>query len=200
MIQNLKRNVGILVFDNAEVLDFAGPFEVFSVTLLPDNVKPFDVFCVAKNDNIISAVNGLQVKANYTVHNHPPIDILIISGGWGIRGVLDDPEIMEWIKNTIENCGLTLSICSGALALAKLGLLAGKPFCTHMDVYGSMYQIDPTAIPQKDKRFTRSDEKIYTSGGISAGIDLSFHIIETLFSRETALDTADYMEYNLQTN
>ena len=196
----MKRNVGILVFDNAEVLDFAGPFEVFSVTLLPDNVKPFDVFCVAKNDNIISAVNGLQVKANYTVHNHPPIDILIISGGWGIRGVLDDPEIMEWIKNTIENCGLTLSICSGALALAKLGLLAGKPFCTHMDVYGSMYQIDPTAIPQKDKRFTRSDEKIYTSGGISAGIDLSFHIIETLFSRETALDTADYMEYNLQTN
>jgi len=124
----LKRNVGILVFDNAEVLDFAGPFEVFSVTLLPDNVKPFDVFCVAKNDNIISAVNGLQVKANYTVHNHPPIDILIISGGWGIRGVLDDPEIMEWIKNTIENCGLTLSICSGALALAKLGLLAGKHF------------------------------------------------------------------------
>jgi len=196
----LKRNVGILVFDNAEVLDFAGPFEVFSVTLLPDNVKPFDVFCVAKNDNIISAVNGLQVKANYTVHNHPPIDILIISGGWGIRGVLDDPEIMEWIKNTIENCGLTLSICSAALALAKLGLLAGKPFCTHMDVYGSLYQIDPTAIPQKDKRFTRSDEKIYTSGGISAGIDLSFHIIETLFSRETALDTADYMEYNLQTN
>lgn len=196
----MKRNVGILVFDNAEVLDFAGPFEVFSVTLLPDNVKPFDVFCVAKNDNIISAVNGLQVKANYTVHNHPPIDILIISGGWGIRGVLDDPEIMEWIKNTIENCGLTLSICSGSLALAKLGLLAGKPFCTHMDVYGSMYQIDPTAIPQKDKRFTRSDEKIYTSGGISAGIDLSFHIIETLFSRETALDTADYMEYNLQTN
>lgn len=196
----MKRNVGILVFDNAEVLDFAGPFEVFSVTLLPDNVKPFDVFCVAKNDNIISAVNGLQVKANYTVHNHPPIDILIISGGWGIRGVLDDPEIMEWIKNTIENCGLTLSICSAALALAKLGLLAGKPFCTHMDVYGSMYQIDPTAIPQKDKRFTRSDEKIYTSGGISAGIDLSFHIIETLFSRETALDTADYMEYNLQTN
>ena len=196
----MKRNVGILVFDNAEVLDFAGPFEVFSVTLLPDNVKPFDVFCVAKNDNIISAVNGLQVKANYTVHNHPPIDILIISGGWGIRGVLDDPEIMEWIKNTIENCGLTLSICSAALALAKLGLLEGKPFCTHMDVYGSMYQIDPTAIPQKDKRFTRSDEKIYTSGGISAGIDLSFHIIETLFSRETALDTADYMEYNLQTN
>ncbi|MBE2219872.1 MAG: DJ-1/PfpI family protein [Ignavibacteria bacterium] len=196
----MKRNVGILVFDNAEVLDFAGPFEVFSVTLLPDNVKPFDVFCVAKNDNIISAVNGLQVKANYTVHNHPPIDILIISGGWGIRGVLDDPEIMEWIKNTIENCGLTLSICSAALALAKLGLLAGKPFCTHMDVYGSLYQIDPTAIPQKDKRFTRSDEKIYTSGGISAGIDLSFHIIETLFSRETALDTADYMEYNLQTN
>lgn len=196
----MKRNVGILVFDNAEVLDFAGPFEVFSVTLLPDNVKPFDVFCVAKNDNIISAVNGLQVKANYTVHNHPPIDILIISGGWGIRGVLDDPEIMEWIKNTIENCGLTLSICSAALALAKLGLLTGKPFCTHMDVYGSMYQIDPTAIPQKDKRFTRSDEKIYTSGGISAGIDLSFHIIETLFSRETALDTADYMEYNLQTN
>lgn len=196
----MKRNVGILVFDNAEVLDFAGPFEVFSVTLLPDNVKPFDVFCVAKNDNIISAVNGLQVKANYTVHNHPPIDILIISGGWGIRGVLDDPEIMEWIKNTIENCGLTLSICSAALALAKLGLLAGKPFCTHMDVYGSLYQIDPKAMPQKDKRFTRSDEKIYTSGGISAGIDLSFHIIETLFSRETALDTADYMEYNLQTN
>lgn len=200
MTQNSKKNVGILIFDNAEVLDLAGPFEVFSVTLLPENIKPFDVFCVAKNDNIISAVNGLQVKANFTIHNHPPIDILIISGGWGIRGVLDDPEILKWIENTIKTSRLTISICSGALALAKLGLLAGKPFCTHMDVYEGVSQIDPTALPQKDKRYVRSDEKIYTSGGISAGIDLSFHVIEELLGSETALDTAEYMEYSIQTN
>lgn len=200
MTEKLKRNVGILIFDNAEVLDFAGPFEVFSVTLLPDDIKPFDVFCVAKNDTIVSAVNGLQVKANYTIYNHPPIDILIISGGWGIRGVLDDLETLEWIKSTIRTGSLTLSICSGALVLAKLGLLAGKPFCTHKEVYGGITQIEPTAIPQMEKRFVRSGENIYTSGGISAGIDLSFHVIETLLGTEAALDTADYMEYIVHNN
>ncbi len=196
----MKRNVGILIFDNAEVLDFAGPFEVFSVTLLPDNVKPFEVFCVAKNDNIISAVNGLEVKAKYSFHNHPPIDILIISGGWGIRQVIDDPETLDWIKSTIETSSLTLCICSGSLTLAKLGLLAGKPFCTHKEVYAGISQLEPTAIPKKEKRFIRTDEKIYTSGGISAGIDLSFFIVETLLGRETAIDTAGYMEYDLHLN
>ena len=90
-----------------------------------------------------------------------------------------------------------MSICTGAGVLAKLGLLKDKLYCTHQSVYDFIQQIEPSAIPQKENRFVKSDEKIYTSGGISAGIDLSFHIIETLFGKQTAINTAEYMEYQL---
>lgn len=193
----MKKNVGILIFENAEVLDFAGPFEVFSVTSQINGYESFNVFTVAKDDVIISAVNGLLVKPNYTITNHPDIDILIIAGGQGTRKLLDDSELLEWVRKIHSSNELTLSIYTGAGVLAKLGLLEGKPYCTHQSVYDFIGDMVPTAIPQKEKRFVQSAEKIYTAGGISAGIDLSFHIVEILLGKETAIETAEYMEYDI---
>lgn len=193
----MKKNVGILIFDDAEVLDFAGPFEVFSVTSQINDYELFDVFTVAKTTEPVIAVNGLLINPSYSFSNHPPIDILIISGGQGSRKLLDDITVMEWISKVHCNSNLTVSICSGARMLGKLGLLDNKPFCTHQAVYSHMLEIAPLAIPQKEKRFVQTDERIYTSGGISAGIDLSFHIVEALFGKEIAETTADYMEYNV---
>lgn len=191
----MKRNVGILIFENAEVLDFAGPFEVFSVTSEINDYEPFDVFTVAKNDSVISAVNGLKVAPKYNFNNNPPIDILIIAGGFGTRKLLDDEETLNWVRKTYSDSEITASICTGAGLLAKIGLLKDKMYCTHASVYDFIQNIEPTAIPQRDKRFVKSTEKIYTSGGISAGIDLSFHIVESLLGTEKAKDTSEYMEY-----
>ncbi|MEW7291925.1 DJ-1/PfpI family protein [Aquimarina sp. 2304DJ70-9] len=191
----MKRNVGILIFDNAEVLDFAGPFEVFSVSSEIHNHELFNVFCVAKNLEPVSAVNGLSVNPQYSFENAPKIDILIIAGGEGTKKLIQDKDVLSWLKKTHKETELTLSICSGSRLLGVLGELDNKPYCTHHQVYENMKEIVPTGKPQESKRFVNAG-KIYTSGGISAGIDLSFHIVNMLHGEKVADRTAEYMEYD----
>lgn len=193
----MKRNVGILIFDDAEVLDFAGPFEVFAVASEVHNYELFNVFTVAKDDKPIVAVNGLSVNPRYNFSNSPKIDVLIISGGAGTRSVMNDAEILKWVSETNNVSEITASICSGARILAKLNLLDNKKYCTHKGAYDHMKKIVPSGIPQPNKRFV-SDGKIFTSGGISAGIDLSFHILEILYDKTVVNQTAGYMEYDLK--
>jgi len=194
-IEDMRKNVAIFIFNDAEVLDFAGPFEVFSVTSQLNDGRFFNVFTISKDKSPIRAVNGLSVNADYDFNNHPPVDILIISGGQGSRQLILDIDTLDWVKRVHSNTELTLSICSGARLLGKLGLLNNRPYCTHHEVYGHLSEIAPTGLPQREKRFVRSDDKIFTSGGITAGIDLSFHIVETLLGKETAEKTSYYMEY-----
>ena len=190
-----KRNVGILIFDSAEVLDFAGPFEVFSVTSQLNDHKLFDVFTVGEKLEPITAVNGLSVNPKYDYSNCPHVDILIISGGSGTRKQVENNETLNWIRQIHKKTEFTLSICSGSRLLGVLGLLDNQPYCTHHEVYNDMKAIVPTGIPQKDKRYVNF-EKTYTSGGISAGIDLSFAIVAKLHEKKIAEKTAAYMEYN----
>lgn len=192
-----KKNIAILIFDNAEVLDFAGPFEVFSVASNLRDDKLFNVFTIANQKQPIAAVNGLSINPDYAIAQHPKIDILVISGGVGTRKLLEDRELLDWVAAVHEQSEITVSICSGSRILGQLGLLNRKPYCTHHEVYSHMDLIAPEAIPMKHKRFAKAG-KIYTSGGISAGIDLSFHLLETLAGKDTAVATAAYMEYNLQ--
>mgnify|MGYP001177074054 FL=1 len=192
---NKKRNVGILIFDNAEVLDFAGPFEVFSVTSELNNFEPFDVFTVGEKSTPISAVNGLSVNPRYNFNNCPRIDVLIIAGGSGTRKLMKNKKVLDWIDKVHQKTELTISICSGARLLGLLGLLDDKPYCTHHEVYEHMKEIVPTGKPQQKQRFIKAG-RIYSSGGISAGIDLSFHIVEKLLGEKTTKQTATYMEYN----
>lgn len=193
-----KKNVGLFIFSEAEVLDIGGPFEVFSVASELSDHTLFDVFTVGKTQAPILAVNGLSINPKFSFENHPKIDILIIVGGSGTRALLEDSETLKWIETVHQTTEITMSICSGARLLGKLGLLDKLPFCTHHQVYNHMEVIAPTAIPMKHKRFHKTG-KIYTSGGISAGIDLSFHILETLLGSAITQQTARYMEYDLKT-
>ena len=152
-----------------------------------------------KRLTLIIAVNGLSVNAKYNFKNGPAIDILIISGGAGTRNQMKDTETINWIEKIHKKTLITANICSGARLLGVLGLLNNQQYCTHHEVYDHMLEIVPSGFPQKSKRFVSFD-KIYTSGGISAGIDLSFHIIETLHGKNIAQKTADYMEYNWNGN
>ena len=190
----MKKNVAILIYDDAEVLDFSGPFEVFSVASQLQDHSLFNVFTIAKTQTPISAVNGLSVIPKYDFKNCPKIDILIISGGQGSNLLIEDTELLNWVSGIHQSTELTVSICSGSRVLGILGLLNNQPYCTHYEVYEDMERMVPTGIPKKNKRFTNCG-KIYTSGGISAGIDLSFHIVEKIHGKKVADRTAGYMEY-----
>ncbi|MBS1733259.1 MAG: DJ-1/PfpI family protein [Bacteroidetes bacterium] len=189
-------NIGIFVFDDAEVLDFAGPFEVFSVTGQIAG-KELNVFTIGNRQGVIRSVNGLKVQPDHTIHDHPPVELLVVAGGQGTRQLLEEFATLAWLQQTYEQASVVISVCSAARLFAKLGLLDGKPFCTHHQVYEHVQSIAPLAIPMTEERFTQTNEKLYTSGGISAGIDLSFHILDKLFGPETANDVADYMEYRI---
>jgi transcriptional regulator GlxA family with amidase domain len=193
-----KRNIGILIFEDAEVLDFAGPFEVFSVASELNNFELFNVFTLSERSEPVSAMNGLSVNPKYNFQNCPAIDILIIAGGFGVRKLIKNKAVLDWLSKVHQKTELTLSICSSTLLLGALGLLKQQPYCTHHQVYEDMKSLVPTGIPQHKKRFVKAG-RIYTSAGISAGIDLSFHVLEELLGAEIAKQTARYMEYRRQT-
>lgn len=187
-------NVGILLFDGIELLDFAGPFEVFSVTSELNNYELFKVFTVARNGEETKSVNGLKSIPDFSFDNHPGIDILVIPGGEGTKSEMMKKDVLDWIYHNYCSSKITMSVCSGARLLGKLGLLDGLECTTHHEVMEHLREIAPKAIINSKKRFT-DNGRICTSAGISAGIDLSLHIVEKLYGTDIAGKTRAYMEY-----
>jgi transcriptional regulator GlxA family with amidase domain len=200
MITNTRKTVGILIFDDVEVLDFAGPFEVFSRTrTVPgadsrrsDDSAPFETFTVARGD-VVTAIGGLKVIPHYSWAEAPPIDILVIPGGFGTRALLGDDATLAWVGESAARALHVTSVCTGALVLAKLGLLRGRRATTHWAALDLLASIDPTI--QVDRQARVVSDLIVTSAGVSAGIDMAFSVVEKLCGREVADETAHYIEY-----
>lgn len=190
-----QRNVAILLFNDVEVLDFAGPFEVFSVTSELNEDKPFRVYTIAETKETIRAKNGLSVNPEYALTDCPSPHILIIPGGSGSRETMKRSTILDWIKTHSQKAELVLSVCTGALILASSGLLEGLSATTHYQAVDLLREIAPNTEVVENQRFVEQD-KIITSGGISAGIDSSLYVVAKLLGQETAIKTAQYMEYH----
>lgn len=190
----MKWNVAIFIFDDVEVLDFCGPFEVFSVTSRLHDDEPFNVFTVAATAAPIRARGGMQVIPSYSFDNCPTPNILIVPGGHGTRALLDDRHVLSWIKKQHTQSEFTLTVCTGALLLAKTGLLEGLEATTHHLSFDLLSQLTPTTRVNRRARFIDSG-KIVTSAGISAGIDMSLHMVALLLGFEQARETANHMEY-----
>ena len=189
-----KRNVAILLFDDVEVLDFAGPFEVFTVTDELNNHTIFNVFTVAETHHAIKSRNGLSVNPDYALSDCPMPDVLIVPGGYGTRQVLEKGDIIEWIQLVSKEAELVLSVCTGSLVLAKAGILEGLQATTHHQVLDTLASLAPNTKIINDKRYV-DNGSIVTAAGISAGIDMCLYIIEKLLGIEYAEKTAIYMEY-----
>jgi transcriptional regulator GlxA family with amidase domain len=196
--------VAIFIFNEVEVLDFAGPFEVFSVAgLRTSTTPPFDVFTVAQFDTI-NARNHLTVKPTYTFEEAPKADIIVIPGGGGIhpdgspfgsRREMNNPIVLNWIKEQSAKAQLTLSVCTGSLILAKAGLLEGKAATTHFKAIDALRNVSENITVKENIRFV-DEGTIISSAGISAGIDMSLHVVSKLLGKETADETARYMQYD----
>ena len=196
-----KWNVGIFVFDGVEVLDFAGPFEVFSRTrLVPgidsrrsDESAPFEVFTVSKTGTPIVATGGLEVRPNYSSATAPRIDLLLVPGGFGTRPLLAEAETLEWIRRTAEAARKVTSVCTGSLLLAKAGLLEGKRATTHWGALDLLGALGAGLTVERERRVV--DDGVITSAGVASGMDMAFHVVESLFGRDVADETAAYIEY-----
>jgi transcriptional regulator GlxA family with amidase domain len=195
----LPLTVGILVFDQVEVLDVAGPFEVFTVTRLNKELRqeessPFRVLLVSENMDQVSAVGGLRFTPDVTQDNCPELDLLIVPGGWGTRTQVKNANLLKWIANKSRRTRLTGSVCTGSSLLGEAGLLDGREATTHWRTFDFLRQAAPKAYIREDLRVTM-DGSIFTSAGISAGIDMALHIVSYLFGTKTGEATALQMEY-----
>lgn len=189
--------IGILIFDDVEVLDFCGPFEVFSVTKV-DGVAPFNVVTIAEKSSI-TARNGLVVSPTHLLDSAPPLEILLIPGGQGTRREILNSRLLEWLSPRVQDAKLVLSVCTGALLLAELGYLEGLEVTTHHNAHDLLLELEPKSIARFEQRYV-DNGKFVLSAGISAGIDMSFHVVKRLLGLGAALATAQHMEYDLKPN
>lgn len=190
-----KRSVAILIYPDVEVLDFAGPFEVFSVASQLHEHRYFDVSLVGADHAPLACINGMSVCANRAYGELPAPDVLVIPGGDGSRAALNEETLMNWVDGAAVRAELVLSVCSGARLLAALGHLRELEVTTHQQVFDSIEELEPTARLRRDVRFVDTG-RIVTSAGISAGIDASFHVVARLLGASVALRAAEYMEYH----
>lgn len=196
-----RKRVGILIFNGVEVLDFAGPFEVFSRTrLIPgvdsrrnDDSAPFQVFTVARSADPVTATGGLRVIPHHGFDSAPPIELLVIPGGFGTRPLLEDQPVLDWIRRTAERAERVTSVCTGSLLLAKAGLLSGRRATTHWGALAMLQTLDPTIQVEPSLRVV--EDGVISSAGVSAGMDMAFTVVERLCGSAVADETARYIEY-----
>lgn len=187
-----RRNVAIMIFDGVEVLDFCGPLEVFSMA--SDNVY-FNVYTVAEKEMPIQAINNLNVNPSYSIDNCPFPDILLVPGGRGTRSEMNNEILIAWINRIHEQAELVLSVCTGALLLAKAGLLEGLQITTHHFAFEELRDVAPSSSKILEGVRYVDNGKVILSAGVSAGIDMSLYVVSRLLGEERALETARRMEY-----
>lgn len=189
-----RRTVAIVLFDEVEVLDFAGPFEVFSVCGRRSQLDPFDVYTVSERGQTIRARNGLVVTPLHSFASAPRPDILLVPGGFGTRREMKNPVMLEWVAATGTASEFLLSVCTGALVLACAGLLDGMAATTHHLAFNELRAVAPHSTVREGARIV-DNGRVILSSGVSAGIDMSLHVVSRLLGEDLALETARYMEY-----
>ena len=192
---SVPRNVAVLIFDDVEVLDFCGPFEVFSACGREKDPRPFSVYTCAAKAGPVLARNQFSVNPRYLLDDCPPPQVLVVPGGWGTRKQMSEPAVLSWIRSAASSAELVLSVCTGALLLAKCGLLDGLKATTHHEAIDRLRATAPSTVVEANARFV-DNGKIVTAAGISAGIDASLHVVARLLGAAEARDAAKYMEYD----
>lgn len=182
------------------MLDFAGPFEVFSTAsrvnarLAPESQPLFSVFTVAEAQQPLMARGGLRKIPNYSISDHPEVNVLMIPGGIVTEELTKDP-VVSWIANTSAGADLTASVCTGAFLLAKADLLHGKRATTHWEDMDDLTSMFPDITIIRNVRWV-DEGPIVTAAGISAGIDMSLHLVSRIANEELAVLTARQMEFD----
>lgn len=184
-----RRNVAIMIFDGVELLDFAGPAEVFIVA---EHGRAYRVYTVAAEKRPVKTMGGIIVQPQYTIEDAPKPDILVAPGGATSNVTA---KMSRWMRKCAGEAEIAMSVCMGAFLFAEAGLLDGREATTHRWGYESLVRAAPKCKLVKDRRFVDTG-KIITTGGVTAGIDGALHIVERLNGKEAARWTAEeWMEH-----
>lgn len=190
--------IAVYIFPEVEVLDFAGPFEVFTTAsrvhrrLYPQQAAPFHTFTVARSPDPVRARAGLRVLPDYTIGECPQPDVLLVPGGV-VDAELEDEALIAWVAGSSRAAALTASVCTGAFVLAKAGLLDGRSATTHWEDQADLQAAFPAVAVRGGVRWV-DEGAIVTSAGIAAGIDMSLHLVARLVGADLARLTARQLE------
>jgi transcriptional regulator GlxA family with amidase domain len=188
------QKIGIVAFNQAEVLDVMGPFEVFSVAGRLSTPAKFQVSLIADNETKeVNLRHNLNIQTKYSIFENPQVDLIVVAGGI-TQDAEKNSDLLSWLKLSHESGKIIASICTGAFILAEAGILTSGDVTTHWEDQEELSRRFPNLQVISDARWIRNSHA-FTSGGISAGIDLSLHLVEILSSRDLAIKTAKQMEY-----
>lgn len=194
-----RKRVGIVLFDAVEVLDFCGPYEVFSSVRLDEAKRreepsPFELLLVAEKSDPVTTSGGMRVIPDATFAACPRLDILVVPGGWGTRRELDNPVMLQWLRERNAHVETLTSVCTGAMLLGKACLLDGLHATTHWRSLDWMRDSFP-AVTVESGQHVVEDGRVVTSAGISAGIDMALKVVARYHGADVARATARHMEY-----
>jgi len=187
--------IGIALFDGAEELDWAGPWEVLAAWAKQWPDDGVEVFTVAASDEPVTCAKGLRVLPDRTWADAGKLDVLVYPGGRGTGRELKDDSVLVWLRSTRESGTLMTSVCTGALVFAATGFLRDRPATTYWSAFDELRALEPTVDARPDDRFVDSGEVI-TAAGVSAGIDMALHLVARLHSVERARDVRRYIQYD----
>jgi len=192
-------NIGIYIYNDAEVLDFSGPFEVFSTAArVADAADLFSVFLVSETGKTVAARGGFSVNPHYGISDHPSIDVLIVVGGVHTQEMKKQP-VLNWIRVQSNKANLVASVCTGAFLLAESGVLSDQKVTTHWEDIPDLRNNYPKLEVLENRRWVDAGN-IITSGGISAGIDMCLYLVSKIHGLDLAVKTARQMEFEWSTN
>lgn len=194
-----RKRVGIVIFDDVEVLDFCGPYEVFSITRINSEKRreepsPFEVVLVAEHDKPIVTTGGMRVLPDTTYALCPSLDILLVPGGWGTRKEMHNPALLAFVTAHAAQVETLTSVCTGALVLGNAGLLNGLRATTHWRSLDWMQELFPKVTVDSVSQVVEQGN-VLTSAGISAGIDMALTVVKKYCGEDVARATARHMEY-----
>lgn len=187
-------NVAFAMSRGATMIDFAGPWEVFQDVMIRKNkndenhVHPFRLYTVSEKTDPIEATGGMKIIPDHTFETAPTPKIVVIPAQSG------SPALHAWLRKVVDSTDVTMSVCTGAFQLGRAGLLSGKEATTHHDFFDQFAKAFPDVKLKRGLRFVEG-AKISTAGGLTSGIDLALRVVERYYGRETAEQTAFYMEY-----
>jgi transcriptional regulator GlxA family with amidase domain len=187
--------IAVALFEGAEELDWAGPWEVLAAWSQQWPDDGVEVFTVARETEPVTCAKGLRVLPDHSWQTAPRFDVLVYPGGRGTRRELADGAVLEWLRDLRGNGTLMTSVCTGSLVYAAAGLLESRPATTYWSQLDYLGELDPTIEVRRDARFVDSGE-VVTAAGVSAGIDMALHLVARLHSPERAREVRRYIQYD----
>jgi transcriptional regulator GlxA family with amidase domain len=190
------RNVAVVLYQGVELLDFAGPGEVFAAAArigATGEAPAFHVYTVGRSKAPLTSEGFVRIVPEFSIEDAPRPDLVVFPGG-EVQSIVGDRALMAWAKTAVDSAEIAVSVCNGAFVLGSLGFLDGKTATTHFGAMPRLKSSFPKANVQEGRRFV-DNGKIVTTAGVSAGIDGALHVVARLLGRAAADETARYMEY-----